>query len=46
MILQFLIVFSLGVAVGVGLCYQVITELVQHGIDTGKIEFKVKSKGQ
>ena len=42
MILQFLIVFSFGVAVGVGLCYQAITELVQHGIDTGKIEFKVK----
>jgi len=42
MIFQFLFIFSLGVAVGVGLCYQVITELVQHGIDTGKIEFKVK----
>ena len=42
MIFQFLFVFAVGVVVGVYIGYRLVATLVEHGIKTGKIEFKVK----
>ena len=44
MFLQFLFIFILGVAVGVGVCYQALSAIIQRGIDSGKIKFEVLDK--
>lgn len=42
--LQYLFTFLIGIVIGAGLAYQVISAIVQYGIDEGQIKFEVLDK--
>ena len=44
MFLQFLFIFILGFVIGVAVCYQGVSAIIQRGIDSGKIKFEVLDK--
>lgn len=39
--LQYLFTLLIGIAIGAGLVYQVISAIVQYGIDEGQIKFEI-----
>ena len=44
MFLQYLFIFILGFIIGVCSCYQIVTGVIQRGVDSGKIRFEILDK--